>query len=113
MKHYILLARPYQWSKNLFIVAPAFFGFSEFAFDRAFLLAICLVAFCLLSSGIYVINDIIDVKADRLHPLKRFRPIAAGKVRISNAFIFAFVLAALAFLLLFFLSSWGGAKSII
>lgn len=111
MKNYIMLMRPYQWSKNLFILAPAFFGFSEFDFGKSLLLVFSLLAFCLLASGIYVVNDIVDVKSDRLHSLKRFRPIAANKISVLNALIFAFVLIMLAFLLLFVALQIGGGKN--
>ena len=101
---YVALMRMYQWNKNLFIFAPAFFGFSEFAMADSADLLLCFVAFCLLASGIYVINDIVDVNADRAHPKKSLRPIAAGKISIKNAFVFAFALIVFAFLIISFVA---------
>ena len=47
-----------------------------------------LFTLCILSSGVYVLNDIVDVNADRNHPQKKYRPIAAGKISLKNAKIF-------------------------
>lgn len=93
LKAYITLMRPYQWSKNLFVLAPAFFGFMQYTFSLVWLdLLVAFVSFCLLASAVYCFNDIIDCAADRAHPSKKFRPIASGLISKQNAFIFAFVL---------------------
>ncbi len=76
----LVTARPRQWVKNVLILAaPAAAGVLG---DDEILLRVALmvVAFCLLSSGGYLINDAIDAERDRLHPLKRSRPVAAGVV---------------------------------
>lgn len=104
MKDYILLMRPYQWSKNLFIFAPAFFGFSEFKIAESFALLGSFVAFCLLASSIYVVNDIVDVKANRTHPTKRLRPIARGVIAMPKARIFAIILALFSMIMLLFIA---------
>lgn len=72
--------------------APLF----AFRFEAAVWLPACwaLVAFCLISSAIYLLNDCLDVAADRSHPSKRHRPIAAGLVSVSAALLTAVVLAA-------------------
>jgi 4-hydroxybenzoate polyprenyltransferase len=81
--------RPHQWVKNVFVLAPMFFHKDVFlstpagpalnlrVTGRAF---IATVVFCLLAGAIYTINDIADVEADRIHPVKRNRPIASGEV---------------------------------
>lgn len=72
--------RPRQWTKNLLVYAGLLFSGRLFAgadFLRASAMA---AAFCLASSGVYLVNDIFDVEKDRAHPTKRFRPIAAGRV---------------------------------
>jgi len=81
--------RPHQWVKNLFVLAPMFFHkdvFLRTAQGPALNLALTgrprrHGVFCLLAGSIYTINDIADVAADRLHPVKRFRPIASGSCR--------------------------------
>src|SRR3954454_19880816 len=71
--------RPLQWTKNALVFAPLLFGKQVFHLD-AFLHAVgAAIAFCAVSSGIYLINDLRDVEQDRLHPKKRSRPIAAGE----------------------------------
>lgn len=95
MKAYVRLARPQQWIKNLFLFAPLIF--SRHLFEEGFLRTelFGVAVFCLLSSAVYVVNDIADRKADRLHPVKRGRPIASGAVGIGQGIIFAlFLLAA-------------------
>ncbi len=88
--------RPRQWSKNLLVFAGLVF--SRNLFDPADFLRslVGFVAFCLLSSAVYLINDLADLESDRLHPLKRFRPIASGRLKPGPAKIAAVVAAALA-----------------
>ena len=97
------LIRPEHWIKNLLVFVALFFSFS---FDRnAFYQAtLAFIAFSLFASSIYIINDIFDKEKDRLHPLKRKRPIASGKIRIWQAIIIALVLIVLAVLLSYFIS---------
>ncbi|HWP81109.1 MAG TPA: decaprenyl-phosphate phosphoribosyltransferase [Bacteroidota bacterium] len=79
------LLRPQQWIKNLFLFAPLIF--SKHLFEEGyFLLELqAFAVFCLFSSTVYVLNDIADREADKLHPVKRARPIAAGTISIPNA----------------------------
>ncbi|WP_374066639.1 decaprenyl-phosphate phosphoribosyltransferase [Actinokineospora auranticolor] len=88
----IRTARPRQWVKNVLVLAAPFTGHR--VFDSAVLVdaAIAFVAFCLVSSAVYLVNDAIDVEADRAHPKKRFRPIAAGIVPVRVAYIASAVL---------------------
>ncbi|HXK10729.1 MAG TPA: decaprenyl-phosphate phosphoribosyltransferase [Vicinamibacteria bacterium] len=81
--------RPHQWTKNLVVLAPL--GFSKHLFDPdAALRAVAAFAvFCVLSGAVYVVNDLADVERDRLHPLKRTRPIASGALEASVARAFA------------------------
>ena len=78
-------ARPLQWTKNLLVfAAPGAAGvLDDWPELGAALLAF--VAFCLASSGIYLWNDALDVHADRRHPTKRFRPVAAGQLGVGTA----------------------------
>ena len=72
--------RPQQWVKNGFVLAPLLFS-QRFFYCPSLLKSLAAVAiFCLLSGGIYLINDLIDLEADRSHPEKRDRPLAAGLI---------------------------------
>lgn len=87
-------ARPRQWIKNLLVfVAPAAGGVLLHG-SVLWHAAAAFSIFCLAASGTYFLNDAFDVEADRLHPTKRFRPIAAGIVPVPLAFGFAAVLLA-------------------
>lgn len=81
---YLSVLRPQQWTKNLIIFAAPLFAFQ---INKPTLQAslIAFVAFCALSSCFYLVNDLLDISADRQHPLKRYRPIAAGQVKITVA----------------------------
>jgi decaprenyl-phosphate phosphoribosyltransferase len=89
-------ARPKQWTKNVLVLAPLLPAGPQIF--RADLLGVvlALAAFCLVSSGVYLINDARDVEADRAHPVKRHRPIASGLVSVPAALSVAAVLVALA-----------------
>ncbi|MDX3188556.1 decaprenyl-phosphate phosphoribosyltransferase [Streptomyces sp. MN03-5084-2B] len=103
----IKTARPRQWVKNVLVFAAPFFAFSK-STDRTGLLIdaiIAFVAFSLVASSVYLINDAIDVEADRAHPTKRNRPIAAGIVPVPVAYGAAVVFF-LAGLGVSFLASW-------
>lgn len=93
MRNIIRIIRPHQWVKNFFVFIPLFFGGS--LFDTADWLAssVAFVSFCLAASAIYCLNDIIDIDADRRHPRKCHRPIAAGLVGKTEAYVLFAVLA--------------------
>ena len=77
--------RPKQWIKNALVIgAPAAAGALGHD-DVPVHVALAFIAFCLLSSGIYAINDVRDAPEDRLHPVKRFRPVAAGELSAQSA----------------------------
>lgn len=100
-------ARPKQWVKNVLVLAVPFLAFKNNT-DHAHLLVatvIAFVAFCLAASAIYLINDAKDVEADRAHPTKRNRPIAAGIVPVPLALGTAVVLLVAA-LSVSFAASW-------
>ncbi len=91
----VRLMRPHQWVKNLFLFAPLVF--SLHLFDTAYLFTAleAFAVFCLLSSVVYVVNDIADRESDRYHPVKRRRPLAAGTLTVSHAVIVAVLVLAL------------------
>lgn len=77
--------RPAQWVKNLVVLGPLVFAHQLLNLDVALRALAGFALFCLLASAIYVLNDIVDVEADRAHPVKKLRPIAAGVVPIGTA----------------------------
>lgn len=93
----IHLARPHQYIKNVFIFLPVFFGHRLQDLQSVLPACWAFAVFCLAASSIYVVNDIRDVNEDRQHPSKKFRPLAAGVLSKSEAFLFASGLFALSF----------------
>ncbi|MFZ2324281.1 MAG: decaprenyl-phosphate phosphoribosyltransferase [Ignavibacteriaceae bacterium] len=85
IKDYLQLLRIPQWIKNLFVFVPLLF--SLHLFDENYLIAsfFAFLLFSLASSFIYIINDIIDIKADSVHPTKKFRPLPSGKIKKQTA----------------------------
>ncbi|MFI5144293.1 MAG: decaprenyl-phosphate phosphoribosyltransferase [Ignavibacteria bacterium] len=88
----VKLSRPKQWVKNFFVFAPLVF--SKHIFDLTFLLTslAAFAVFCLSSSAVYVLNDIMDADSDRAHPKKKFRPIASGELSPKTAGIYLVIL---------------------
>jgi 4-hydroxybenzoate polyprenyltransferase len=87
----ITACRPRQWPINLLVYASALFSFRS---DPQIWInsTVALVSFCLISSTIYLVNDVIDVEADRAHPIKCRRPIASGALPVPFALAVAAVL---------------------
>jgi decaprenyl-phosphate phosphoribosyltransferase len=85
MREFIKLIRVKQWAKNLFVFVPAFFAGVLFDPKTIESLLLGFLCFSLIASGIYILNDSRDVEADRNHPEKRFRPLAAGTIKIPVA----------------------------
>ena len=102
----IKTGRPKEWIKNVFVFAGLLFS-GKFTEGHAIAEAtITFVAFCLISSAGYFVNDLIDVELDRKHPKKRFRPLAAGELSERTAMIIAPVLAAIAIAIAFGAVNW-------
>lgn len=81
----IRLMRPHQWVKNGFVLIGLLFGHAWSDPEMVAQVLAAFVAFCLISSAVYVMNDLIDREQDRLHPEKRHRPLASGKVSVGAA----------------------------
>jgi 4-hydroxybenzoate polyprenyltransferase len=77
--------RPHQWMKNVFVLAPIVFAKELFDGELLIRAGGAFAVFCLLAGAVYTINDIVDAPSDRVHPVKRHRPIAAGIVPINVA----------------------------
>ncbi len=84
--------RPHQWVKNFFVLAPVVFAkhLTHPSIIKSALGAFGV--FCLLAGAVYTMNDLVDAKADRVHPVKRFRPIASGQVPVHIAKVMAVAL---------------------
>ena len=89
---YINLARPRQWTKNGFVLAGVVFAGDALRASSLASALLAAAAFCALSSAVYAANDVLDVKEDRLHPLKRFRAVASGEIPARAAIVYAAVL---------------------
>lgn len=75
--------RPIEWIKNVFVLAPLFFSGQGKDFDKLFIVGAVFLAFCCVSSAMYLFNDINDRELDRLHPRKKNRPIASGELSVG------------------------------
>jgi 4-hydroxybenzoate polyprenyltransferase len=91
--------RPYQWVKNLLVFLPLIAAHRILELDLAMRAAWAFVAFCLCASSIYVVNDLLDIQADREHPRKRQRPFASGELSIPTGLSLSAAVLALGLLI--------------
>lgn len=109
MKHLtalICLCRPQQWSKNTFVFLPMFFSGRLFDTHIWLVSLYAFISCSLASSSVYCLNDIIDASADRLHPIKRHRPIAAGRIKTIEALIIMVFLFLSSIVISYFTIGW-------
>jgi decaprenyl-phosphate phosphoribosyltransferase len=88
----LVTARPRQWAKNVLVFGAPITGHALLEPRLVAKATLAFVAFCLASSGMYYVNDIVDRRRDQAHPRKRFRPIAAGQLRVPLALAVAVLL---------------------
>ena len=112
IRHIIKVARPTHWIKNIFVFLPIFFGGALLNTTEVVAAALTFMSFSLAASAIYCLNDIIDVDADRAHPVKCKRPIASGAITIPQAYGMMTVSLLISIVLMFLLPE-GHAKSIL
>lgn len=112
IRHIIKVARPTHWIKNIFVFLPVFFGGALLNTTEVVAAALTFMSFSLAASAIYCLNDIIDVDADRAHPVKCKRPIASGSITIPQAYGMMTVSLLISIVLMFLLPE-GHAKSIL
>ncbi len=84
--------RPHQWTKNAIVLAALVFDRKFFEFVPVGHAVMAFIAFCLVSSGTYLVNDIRDIENDRAHPRKRYRPLASGALPVRVGWMAAVVL---------------------
>jgi decaprenyl-phosphate phosphoribosyltransferase len=101
MKSFLLVLRPYQWIKNLLIFAPLLAS-SNFELANFIVLFYNFILFSLVVSSTYIINDLKDIKSDSVHPEKKNRPIASGKISKKNAKAYSVIIMVFVFLLYYF-----------
>jgi 4-hydroxybenzoate polyprenyltransferase len=103
-KEFIRLVRPTQWIKNGVVLAGLIFAGKASTYGTAEKALAAVAAFCLMSSAVYILNDIVDRNRDRLHPLKKNRPLAAGTIRIGSAMIILIILALAGLIISYFIN---------
>ncbi len=104
LKAIIKELRIHQWIKNTFVLIPLVFDRQLFLVEPLTRTIIGFLLFCFVSSSVYLINDVMDVEADRLHPKKKNRPIASGELPIPLAITIATILVIGSFVGAYFLS---------
>lgn len=92
IKSYLKLFRIKQWIKNGFVFCALIFSRSFTNTDNIIITIKAFMAFCIVSSFVYIINDASDIEKDRMHPVKKNRPLASGKVSIKEGYILAVVM---------------------
>ena len=96
LRSLVRLARPSQWLKNGVVLAALVFSGEAIHISALEVAALAVAIFCLLSSSVYVLNDLVDRDKDRRHPLKKGRPIASGQVSPAAAILFCALLLVVA-----------------
>jgi 4-hydroxybenzoate polyprenyltransferase len=99
MKTFTQLLRVKSWVKNGFILLPLFFSFKLTDLNSVLQALLGVVVFCLTSSSVYILNDCMDAASDALHPRKKHRPIASGKISKKLAVFIGVLCLACAFIL--------------
>jgi 4-hydroxybenzoate polyprenyltransferase len=103
-KPIIKTLRPKQWVKNLFVFAPLVFSVKLFDLHSIILATKAFFSFCFISGALYTLNDLCDINEDRLHPVKRLRPLASGRLTKSAAIAIIIISAAIGLALAFSLN---------
>lgn len=104
MRPVLKLIRPAHWIKNLFLLIPTFFAGSIFQVERLEIIILGIIAFSLIASAVYILNDLKDVEVDRIHPLKKDRPLASGAASRSTATVLLVIFTASGLLLSYLLN---------
>lgn len=104
LKYFSLSLRPHQWSKNLLVFAALIFSGELIHPDHLLKSLFTFFLFSFVAGCIYVWNDLKDIAGDRLHPAKKYRPIAAGKIKPRQALLFSIILLAFSYLASCFVS---------
>jgi 4-hydroxybenzoate polyprenyltransferase len=106
LNDYIKLLRPHHWVKNLFVFIPAFFAAKIGLITTRPAIVLAFVAFCLIASAVYIINDILDLENDRRHEEKNSRPIASRRIPRRRAVAVSIILITLSLAAAFAAGIW-------
>ncbi len=108
MPVYIEILRPKQWTKNIVVLAGFIFGLGDaaqsVALQQAWIALAAALLFCLVSGAVYILNDIKDIEKDRMHPVKKNRPLPSGRIGVTRAAIWAAILLTLSLVASYLLS---------
>ena len=102
MKNYIKLIRVKHWLKNLLVFLPIFFSKNILNTNYLIICLLAFIVFCFASSIIYVLNDMSDIEKDKLHPIKKNRPLASGKISKKQAWLVMIFLASIISIIMYF-----------
>src|SRR3990167_598496 len=94
--------RVHQWSKNLLLFIPLFLAHEMDDPEKLLAALIAFISFSLCASGGYILNDLLDLKADQLHPSKKYRPLASGAISFKMGVILIPILLGMGFFLALF-----------
>lgn len=103
MKEYLKLIRVKHWLKNGLVFLPLFFSINLFNNNYYLDILLAFIVFSFFASIVYVINDISDIEKDKLHPIKKKRPLAAGTISIKQAYIVIGILVLLSIIMMYYL----------
>ncbi|MBI4836380.1 MAG: decaprenyl-phosphate phosphoribosyltransferase [Candidatus Abawacabacteria bacterium] len=92
-KSWLKLLRPTHWAKNLLLFVPLIFSLNVFESRALYQACIAFISFSLIASTVYIINDYTDIERDKLHPVKRSRPLASGQISNTTALASLLILA--------------------
>lgn len=109
LRSYVLLLRVHQWVKNFFIFLPAFFALKFTESEILFKTGFSFLAFSFLASAVYIFNDMLDVKEDRLHPVKCNRPFASNAVTRYEGIVLILILLVIGISLFHFVVAFQAA----
>jgi 4-hydroxybenzoate polyprenyltransferase len=105
--------RPWQWSKNVMVFAAVVFDGKLLQPELVLRTLVVFACFCVISSGVYIMNDLVDMEKDREHPVKRGRPLASGTLRPGVAIMGAAAMLLAGLTTAFWLNLWVGLICVI
>lgn len=87
IKSVLRLLRVHHWTKNAFVFSGLLLSFNVLTINMLQVSLVQFLLFCGISSSVYILNDIVDINKDRLHPVKKFRPLPAGDIKVIHALL--------------------------